>query len=657
MTTIDVLAPGTSTTVQDWPGRLGYWEPGVPPSGPMDDRSFRIGNLLVGNPEGAAGLEATLSGPALRFTHETVVAVTGAPLAVTVDGAVVPQWAPVTVPAGGELRLGAVRGVGLRAYVLVRGGLDGDVTLGSRAAFAPGGLGAAGGRPLVAGARLDVLPPAPGHAPPARAVRPPAFANTWTLRVVPGPHGAPDLFTPAGLERLFRTQWRVHHQSDRTGVRLAGPVPEFARTDGGEAGLHPSNVLDSAYGVGTIMLAGDMAVVVGPDGPSLGGFTAIGQVVTADLWCLGQVRAGDAITLQVVDAETAAHARVRAREQVADRDPVVAVAIPRSTRRGVVLDGPREGAGGLVTFRRAGERALLVEFGEPVLDLRSRVRAHALQAAVRDAGLPAVTDLTPGVRSLHVQYDPDRSGAAALLAALSALEAELPDPHELQIPGRTVHLPLAWRHSQAELAVERYATTVRRDAPWCPDNIEFIRRMNGLADEDAVREIVFGARYLVLGLGDVYLGAPVAVPLDPRHRLVTTKYNPARTWTPANAVGIGGAFLCVYGVEGPGGYQLVGRTVPIWDTADAVPWQLRHFDQLRFEPVDEVRLEELRAARVAGEWAPRTEPVGFSLAEHARFLADHATSIAAFRERREAAFAAERQAWAATAAAPATVVA
>lgn len=647
VTSIEVVSAGVSTTVQDWPGRLGYWEAGVPPSGPMDDRSFRIGNRILGNSEGAAGLEATLAGPALRFSHETVVAVTGAPLAVTVDGVPVPQWAPVTVPAGGVLTLGSIRGVGLRAYVLVRGGLDGDVTLGSRAAFGPGRLGAGGGRPLQKGARLAVAAPNGVQPVVGRAVRPPSFANTWTLRVVPGPHGAPDLFTPAGLEQLFGTQWRAHHQSDRTGVRLSGPVPGFARTDGGEAGLHPSNVLDSAYGVGTIMLAGDMAVVVGPDGPSLGGFTAIAQVISADLWCLGQVRAGDAIRLQVVDVDAARLARERAREQVSDLDPVVSVAIPVSAARRVVLDGPRAGSGGLVTFRRAGERALLVEFGEPVLDLRSRVRAHALQAAVREAELPAITDLTPGVRSLHVQYDPDAISAPALLAVLSTLEAALPDPHELEIPGRTVHLPLAWRHSQAELAVERYATTVRRDAPWCPDNIEFIRRMNGLEDEDAVRAVVFDAAYLVLGLGDVYLGAPVAVPLDPRHRLVTTKYNPARTWTPANAVGIGGAFLCVYGVEGPGGYQLVGRTVPIWDTADATPWQLRHFDQLRFHPVSEAELESLRARSVAGDWAPETAPVTFSLAEHARFLDEHADAIAAFRAGREAAFETERQAWAA----------
>ena len=122
----------------------------------------------------------------------------------------------------------------------------------------------------------------------------------------------------------------------------------------------------------------------------------------------------------------------------------------------------------------------------------------------------------------------------------------------MRLPSRIVHLPLSWDDPATQLATRRYQQSVRADAPWCPDNIEFIRRINGLESRDAVRDIVFDASYLVMGLGDVYLGAPVATPLDPRHRLVTTKYNPARTWTPENAVGIGGAYLCVYGMEGPG---------------------------------------------------------------------------------------------------------
>jgi urea carboxylase len=489
--------------------------------------------------------------------------------------------------------------------------------------------------------------------------------------VVSGPHGAPDFLTADGLDELWRATWTVHLHSDRTGVRLTGPVPDWARGDGGEAGLHPSNILDSAYGVGTVMLAGDMAVVVGPDGPSLGGFAAIAQVVRADLWRLGQVRAGDAITLDPVDPAyaSALHAAAEAdiagalaprycppapardapRDEPAPQPETRLVPQPplppRRSPPAPVLDAPRDGSGGPLTFRRAGEGSLLVEFGEPLLDLRSRVRVHLLRAALDDAAPAGLLDLTPGVRSLHVQHDPDRLPAGALLRLLVALEATLPAPDAAIVPGRVVHLPLAWRDPLAMSAIARYES-VRAGAPWSPDNIEFIRRINGLPDEDAVRAIVFGASYLVLGLGDVYMGAPVAVPLDPRHRLVTTKYNPARTWTPPNAVGIGGAFLCVYGMEGPGGYQLVGRTVPIWHGGDDPPWRLRHFDELRFEPVAAEQLAELRAASDAGSWAPRVEPGGFSLAEHERFLAANTAGIAAFRAMREAAFAAERDAWA-----------
>ena len=133
---------------------------------------------------------------------------------------------------------------------------------------------------------------------------------------------------------------------------------------------------------------------------------------------------------------------------------------------------------------------------------------------------------------------------------------------------------------------------------WADDNGVFLR-INGLDSIEDVHDIVFCASYLVMGLGDVYLGAPVATPLDPRHRLVTTKYNPARTWTPENAVGIGGSYLCVYGMEGPGGYQFVGRTLQMWNRWRKTPefkqpWLLRFFDQIRFFPVGEQELLDIR---------------------------------------------------------------
>jgi urea carboxylase len=167
-----------------------------------------------------------------------------------------------------------------------------------------------------------------------------------------------------------------------------------------------------------------------------------------------------------------------------------------------------------------------------------------------------------------------------------------------------------------------------------------------------VRRIVFDASYLVMGLGDVYLGAPVATPMDPRHRLVTTKYNPARTWTPENAVGIGGAYLCVYGMEGPGGYQFVGRTVQMWNrfrqTAefrDGRQWLLRFFDQLRFHPVSADELLRMRADFPVGRCGLRIEETSLRLADYRRFLHDHRQSIDDFRMRQRQAFDAERQRW------------
>ena len=183
-------------------------------------------------------------------------------------------------------------------------------------------------------------------------------------------------------------------------------------------------------------------------------------------------------------------------------------------------------------------------------------------------------------------------------------------------------------------------------------NTEFIRRINGLDSVDQVRDAVFDAEYLVLGLGDVYLGAPLAVPLDPRHRLVTTKYNPARTWTPSDAVGIGGKYLCVYGMESPGGYQLIGRTVPIWSGyrqqgpfEDGKPWLFRFFDRIVWEPVTPDQLTEFRAEAKAGRFNAEITEGTFALADHLRFLEDNAESIAEFNTRQGAAFEAEKEAW------------
>ena len=686
--TIEVVAPGTLTTVQDYPGRVGYWEVGVPPSGPMDPLAFRLGNRLLGNPAGAAGLEITMSGPTLAFNAAAVVCLTGAGMPAEVDGVAVPFGRPVAVPAGATLRIGTVDGAGCRAYLLVRGGLDVPDYLGSKSTFTLGRFGGHGGRALLPGDVLHL-----GDAPAEPSLPPealPAHGHThaWEIGVLYGPHGAPDFFTEADIAAFFAADWEVHYNSSRTGVRLIGPKPDWARQDGGEAGLHPSNIHDNAYAIGTVDFTGDMPVILGPDGPSLGGFVCPATIVGAELWKIGQLRPGDHVRFRrltpgaaaaleaaqeallgpsPVPGEGAAHAPAWEGEGLSGHGSPTTPDTPSPfpLRGPLPSPGTGEGQGDAilhripvtdqrpaVVYRRAGDKYLLVEYGPLVLDLELRFRVHALQQALAAQALPGIRDLTPGIRSLQVHYDSRVLPLAALLDRLVGVEQALPVLDDLEVPTRIIHLPLSWDDEATRLAISKYMQSVRADAPWCPSNIEFIRRINGLDDVAAVKDIVFNASYLVLGLGDVYLGAPVATPVDPRHRLVTTKYNPARTWTPENAVGIGGAYLCVYGMEGPGGYQFVGRTCQMWNThrvTDAFqagkPWLLRHFDQIRFHPVGHEELLRFRADFALGRASLSITEETFRLRDYRRFLAENRPGIAAFKARQQAAFEAERARW------------
>jgi urea carboxylase len=653
--TVDVLEPGVQTTVQDWPGRQGYWAVGVPPSGPMDALALRLANRLLGNPEGAAALECTATGPTLRFNSDTVIALCGAAMAATLDDQPLALWRSHRVSAGSVLRLGRVEGPGLRTYIAVAGGVAVPAYLGSRSTFTLGQFGGHAGRPLRAG---DVLPLDAAAPLPREAVLPPdlqpVYGARWEIGVLYGPHGAPDFFTARDIETFFGTDWEVHYNSSRTGVRLIGPRPEWARADGGEAGLHPSNIHDNAYAIGAVDFTGDMPVILGPDGPSLGGFVCPAVIADTELWKTGQLKPGDRVRFVRVDQSWARAQSGLAEATLSDlRRPARAMA-PGAPRfpEPVLARRPASAEAPEVVYRQSGDRWLLVEYGELTLDLTLRFRVHALMTWLERQSIRGVIDLTPGIRSLQVHFDDRVLPLRRLLRLLQDAEDALPAIDDMVVPTRTVHLPLSWDDPATRLAIEKYAQSVRKDAPWCPSNIEFIRRINGLESEEEVRRIVFDASYLVLGLGDVYLGAPVATPVDPRHRLVTTKYNPARTWTPENAVGIGGAYLCVYGMEGPGGYQFVGRTVQMWnrhrqtgDFRDGKPWLLRFFDQIRFHPVSERELLRMREDFPLGRYRLQVEKGEFRLRDYRRFLADNADSIAAFKARQQAAFEAERERW------------
>ncbi|MCK7316261.1 urea carboxylase [Enterobacter cloacae] len=650
--TLEVLSAGTQTTVQDYPGRTGYWAVGVPPSGPMDSLALRLGNRLLGNEEGAAALEITLSGPTLKFNCDAQLAVTGATIALTLDGEPLANNRVFRVRAGSTLRMGDIQGDGVRSYLCLRGGFEVPDYLGSKSTFTLGQFGGHAGRALRTG---DVLHLSPLTEPVADGELPQALRTSLDavreLRVIYGPHGAPEYFTPGYMATFFATEWEVHFNSSRTGVRLIGPKPEWVRDSGGEAGLHPSNIHDNPYAIGAVDFTGDMPVILGPDGPSLGGFVCPVTVIEADLHAVGQLKAGDKVRFMPVDVSTARRLAQWQAAQIASLTPQVMPWQPVGLSSPVVLEVGEDDK--RLVARLSGDTHLLLEIGDPELDLVLRFRAHALMQALEIRALTGIIDLTPGIRSLQVHYQPETLSLEALLETVAGLWRDVCGQASLDVPSRVVWLPLSWDDPACQKAIDKYMTTVRRDAPWCPSNLEFIRRINDLANIDEVYKTVFDARYLVMGLGDVYLGAPVATPLDPRHRLVTTKYNPARTWTAENSVGIGGAYLCVYGMEGPGGYQFVGRTLQMWnryhtvEDFDGKPWLLRFFDQIRFYPVSAEELLTIRRDFPLGRYPLRIEHTTLKLAEYQQFLADEAPEIEAFRAHQRVAFDAERERWAA----------
>ncbi|EPN04989.1 urea short-chain amide or branched-chain amino acid uptake ABC transporter periplasmic solute-binding protein [Pseudomonas syringae pv. actinidiae ICMP 19102] len=995
--TFEVLSGGTQTSVQDYPGRLGYWAVGVPPSGPMDNRALRQGNRLLGNAEGCAALEITMSGPLLRFNTDAVIAVTGAHVPITLDGEPCAMNTALLVGAGSTLALGTIEGAGVRSYLCVRGGLDVPDYLGSKSTFTLGQFGGHGGRALRTGDVLHIEPLVDRSAGQRMADEElDALKEVRQIRVIYGPHAAPEYFTETYIETFFATDWEVHFNSSRTGVRLIGPKPEWVRADGGEAGLHPSNIHDNPYAIGAVDFTGDMPVILGPDGPSLGGFVCPVTIIEADLWQLGQLKAGDRVRFYPVsveachaamnsqgplnargselaregtipDTENTSHVPASSRasslpqgplntrgsgvvregtipdtENTSDVPPhsrasslpqgpinirgselaregnlpdtvnasnvpthsrtsplpqgplnirgselaresniphtentsnvpphsrtsplpqgpinirgselaregnlpdtVNASDVPTHSRTSPLPQGPlnirgselaresniphtentsdvpahsrtsplpqgpinirgselaregnlpdtvnasdvpthsrtsplpqgiaintcgselaREGnlpdtvnasdvpthsrtsplpqgplnirgselaresnlphtvnasdvpthsrtsplpqgplntcgselarEGNLpdtvnasdvpassrasslphkvaslpspiildigkddkrLVARLSGDTHLLLEIGAPELDLVLRLRGHALMLALEAKALAGVIDLTPGIRSLQVHYRPEQLPLDQLLGIIVGEWDAVCAAKDLQVASRIVHLPLSWDDPACQLAIEKYMTTVRKDAPWCPSNLEFIRRINDLPNLGEVQRTVFDASYLVMGLGDVYLGAPVATPLDPRHRLVTTKYNPARTWTAENSVGIGGAYMCVYGMEGPGGYQFVGRTLQMWNRYREVaafegkPWLLRFFDQIRFYPVSADELLRIRRDFPLGRFALNIEHSTLNLADYQTFLTREADGIAAFRAQQQGAFNAERERW------------
>ncbi|XP_072046424.1 uncharacterized protein [Amphiura filiformis] len=574
---IEVVKPGTYSSYQNWPGRLGLWSIGVPPSGPMDNLSLRIANKLVGNIESACGIEMTIEGMTLRIHQACTLAITGAPVDILCNEVEIPQYQAIQFKTGDILRIGKCKANGIRIYLAVAGGFQVPEYLGSSSTFPVGKFGGLQGRLLAAG---DVLPLANDstYLPLFTNLNyAPVLSSTWSIGVLYGPHGAPDFLTEEYMETFWRSMWTVHHNSNRLGIRLIGPKPRWARKDGGEAGLHPSNIHDCEYAIGSVNFTGDHPVILSVDGPSLGGFVCPVTIAQAELWKMGQVKPGDKIQFVRITHDQARDMRLSqndfvesiglARMQITDTWFYSGLTINQKSdfKLDALLDTiPATDTFPKVEIRAQGDASVLIEYGKMVLDIDLRL---------------------------------------------------------------CVWMFMQW--------IDEYKTT----HPTC-ERVEEQTRGSGHNVEIHLPN---------LGIRDVYLNAPCAVPINPQHRLVTSKFSPARTFTPEGAVGLGGAYLCIYGMESPGGYQLVGRTLPIWNNFpegnSATPHLFRFFDKIQFYHVSDEELEDIRTRYKVGEFTINITNDTFNIAEYHQMLKDRQEDIQTFKDKQHTAFKEELQQW------------
>jgi allophanate hydrolase subunit 1 len=319
---------------------------------------------------------------------------------------------------------------------------------------------------------------------------------------------------------------------------------------------------------------------------------------------------------------------------------VSAVASPILERR-----DPRGGHPS-ITYRQAGDRGLLVEYGEMEFDLTLNFFVLAVDAALGQRPVDGLTETAPGFRSMLVRYDPLVISADELVSHLGQVHEDLPAEQEIEIPSRVIRLPIAFDDSQSRAAVERYIGSIRKDAPNCEgaNNIDYIVRYNGFSDREQFYDAVLATEHWTGFIG-FFPGLPFMFPVDPRHTVVVPKYNPTRTWTAEGAVGLGGPCYAIYPVESAGGYQLFGRSLPVYDLQGRNevfrenPLLLRPGDRVTFERVSEDELMSLFEDVRADRYRYRIEEQAFDVGEYLALRTRVSDEAEERRRRREEASA------------------
>ncbi|KAF9767576.1 hypothetical protein IL306_015237 [Fusarium sp. DS 682] len=618
---LQVLEPGVSTTIQDYPGRISVGH-GVPPGGPMDDFSARIANILAGNEQGVELLEITLSGPKLLFHEAAIVSVCGAELPITVDGSSQPMWSRFVVKQGQTLSLGKVTGSGARTYLAVKGGFS-EVPefLGSKSTAPELGFGGYQGRKLQTHDILALAPEsktwaagAPPFTLPSHHI--PKFGSN-TIYSIDGPYGSSDILTEEGSKTLYGSEWSVSHNSGRSGIRLEGPRLKWARTSGGGGGSHPSNVFEYGYPNGGVNFTGESPIIFANDRPDLGGFVCPTTICSGEMWKLGQLKPGDTIRLQSVSYEDALkitdekNTYLRALTAFASGKsadiPALHTACAPKPPSSILHQSPARGAHPQVIYRQGGDTSIIIQYGNQTSDLRNTVCVQLLTRQLTAANLPSVRG-DPNIATLTVHFDPSQTDRSNLLKKLITFDENIGDTGGVKIPARQIRLPVCLDHSSLKESAKRYMENIRPTAAYLPDNVEYLRKNNALSTRRDVLDCLLKTPWLTVAVG-FFVGTPILFPLDPWRVLTGQKYNPSRGYTPSGSVGLGGSTVAIYPVAAPGGYQLMGRTLGGWDStgnrpgfSPAKPWLFNHLDLVSFYEVAEEEYDKMEQDFEAGQY-------------------------------------------------------
>ncbi|KAI8963597.1 AHS2-domain-containing protein [Daldinia sp. FL1419] len=623
-TGIQIIDPGAFTTIQQARKRTrkGY---GIPTSGPMDDLAAAIANLLVGNLEDIECLEITARGPKLKFFSLSIVAITGSPFKVEVDGNEKQMWSKILVNPGQILKISTSASPGGRCYVAIRGGFpEVPYWLGSKSTTPNLGLGGIQGRQLRHGDHLEVSRIDQTDLPhtyqlPSNLIPPTTVADIYVMH---GPHDSDDYITEAGRQTLYSSEWAIDYNCNRTGIRLIGPRIEWARAHGEEGGSHPSNVVDYPYpSPGGLNWTGDSPVIFPPDAPGLGGFLCSSTVISADLWKLGKLKPGDKIKLKV-----ASYASAR---KLAEQKGRLIGIIKRHISSGILEyehplsllelseNHPKSDAilkvtpshqgGPKLTLRQGADRFIIVDVSTSQrVGLDSSVVSNNLARAIESRNIPG-TFVHINISSIMVEYEPEiisQSDVVLLIDEAHQQSSRL----EGSLPARRFRLPIVFNHPSIREAESRYITLQRDKAVYLPDNVTYVQENNGLESRNDVFNILLKTRFLVVTVGFM-TGLPLIWPLDPTARLTAQKYNPTRVSTPPGTVGLGGGMFCIYPAEQPGGYMMLAKSIPVWDIyalrpgfRENKPWLCEPFDLIEFYEVSLDEYEEISKQFEAGTY-------------------------------------------------------